>query len=157
MRLLATILLITSFLIFCISIPNKDVAFYNQISYSYIIGDFIDCKRQSAVYDSNTSNEYWNTGIEWTKELCFGTESTINDNYLIELIRLKYYLWLALQLYKRDIGRYPTEVEGMQALCINPGFSMWRGPYLNSCLTVLKKTNFSLKLSQLPEDEIFVY
>ncbi len=37
---------------------------------------------------------------------------------------------LALQLFSLDIGRYPTQREGLRALSINPGIRRWKGPYL---------------------------
>ncbi len=37
---------------------------------------------------------------------------------------------LALQLFSLDIGRYPTQKEGLRALSINPGVAKWKGPYL---------------------------
>lgn len=39
----------------------------------------------------------------------------------------------ALDLYKLDIGRYPTAPEGLKALVEKPDVSQrWRGPYLKS-------------------------
>lgn len=39
----------------------------------------------------------------------------------------------ALDLFLVDIGRYPTEQEGLQALVANPGgLASWNGPYLKS-------------------------
>ena len=37
---------------------------------------------------------------------------------------------LALQLFSLDIGRYPTQKEGLRALSVNPGVARWKGPYL---------------------------
>ena len=37
----------------------------------------------------------------------------------------------ALQLFAFDVGRYPTNEEGLQALVSNPGnLESWKGPYL---------------------------
>jgi len=37
----------------------------------------------------------------------------------------------ALDLYKLDVGRYPTQAEGLQALVEQPvGLNVWKGPYL---------------------------
>lgn len=37
----------------------------------------------------------------------------------------------AVEMYKLDVGRFPTEQEGLQALVSNPGsVSGWNGPYL---------------------------
>jgi general secretion pathway protein G len=36
----------------------------------------------------------------------------------------------ALNLYRLDVGRYPTDEEGLDALQRNPGVSNWKGPYL---------------------------
>lgn len=39
----------------------------------------------------------------------------------------------ALDLYRLDAGRYPSQSEGLQALIDKPaGVSKWRGPYLKS-------------------------
>ena len=38
----------------------------------------------------------------------------------------------ALQLFYIDVGRYPSEIEGLEALLVEPdGVSGWRGPYLD--------------------------
>jgi general secretion pathway protein G len=37
-----------------------------------------------------------------------------------------------LDLYRLEIGRYPTSQEGLDALVRNPGSSGWKGPYLKS-------------------------
>jgi general secretion pathway protein G len=38
----------------------------------------------------------------------------------------------ALNLYRLDIGRYPSEQEGLQALVTQPtGAEKWRGPYID--------------------------
>jgi general secretion pathway protein G len=38
----------------------------------------------------------------------------------------------ALNLYRLDIGRYPTEQQGLQALVTQPaGAEKWRGPYID--------------------------
>lgn len=37
----------------------------------------------------------------------------------------------ALDLYRLDVGRYPTQTEGLQALVEHPvGLNSWNGPYL---------------------------
>jgi general secretion pathway protein G len=42
-------------------------------------------------------------------------------------------LGLALDLFRLDIGRYPTQPEGLNALVQpQPGLPGWRGPYLKS-------------------------
>lgn len=38
----------------------------------------------------------------------------------------------SLDLFKDDIGRYPTQAEGLQALVADPGTEGWLGPYLKS-------------------------
>jgi general secretion pathway protein G len=43
-----------------------------------------------------------------------------------------------LDLYRLELGRYPTSAEGLQALVSDPGISNWNGPYL--------------KKSQVPKD-----
>lgn len=42
-------------------------------------------------------------------------------------------LWvlrMALEMFKRDCGRYPTTTEGIKALINNPGELTWKGPYV---------------------------
>lgn len=42
-------------------------------------------------------------------------------------------LQTALDLFLIDVGRYPTQQEGLQALVANPGvLERWRGPYLKA-------------------------
>lgn len=36
----------------------------------------------------------------------------------------------ALDLYRLDLGKYPTTQQGLQALVVNPGIEGWDGPYL---------------------------
>ena len=36
----------------------------------------------------------------------------------------------ALDQFRLDTGRYPTTLEGLNALMINPGIERWNGPYL---------------------------
>jgi general secretion pathway protein G len=38
----------------------------------------------------------------------------------------------ALDLFQLDVGRYPTQAEGLAALAVNPGIAKWEGPYLKS-------------------------
>ena len=35
----------------------------------------------------------------------------------------------ALEMFRFDVGRYPTTEEGLSALVRNPGILQWRGPY----------------------------
>ena len=43
-------------------------------------------------------------------------------------------LSLALDLFEGDVGRYPTNDEGLDALVSDPGIPNWRGPYLKGGL-----------------------
>lgn len=36
----------------------------------------------------------------------------------------------AVELFKLDVGRFPTTAEGLDALVTNPGATGWNGPYL---------------------------
>ena len=38
----------------------------------------------------------------------------------------------SLEMFKDDIGRYPTQTEGLKALVSDPGTEGWLGPYLKS-------------------------
>lgn len=38
----------------------------------------------------------------------------------------------SLEMFKDDIGRYPTQAEGLKALVADPGVEGWLGPYLKS-------------------------
>jgi general secretion pathway protein G len=41
----------------------------------------------------------------------------------------------ALQMFAFDVGRYPTNSEGLEALVSNPGnVEAWKGPYVNKAL-----------------------
>ena len=45
----------------------------------------------------------------------------------------------SLEMYKLDVGRYPTSQEGLQALLVAPsGASNWNGPYVNKSAAVPK-------------------
>ncbi|MBI4792756.1 MAG: type II secretion system major pseudopilin GspG [Deltaproteobacteria bacterium] len=39
-------------------------------------------------------------------------------------------LMTALDAYRLDMGHYPTQQEGLEALVVNPGEDKWDGPYL---------------------------
>ena len=39
-------------------------------------------------------------------------------------------LMAVLDAYRLDIGHYPTQQEGLEALVVNPGEEKWNGPYL---------------------------
>ena len=43
-------------------------------------------------------------------------------------------LSLALDLFEQDIGRYPTDEEGLRALVMDPGVSGWKRSYLKGDL-----------------------
>ena len=36
----------------------------------------------------------------------------------------------ALEIYREDVGEYPKDTEGLEALRVNPGVSGWNGPYM---------------------------
>ena len=38
---------------------------------------------------------------------------------------------VALKRYHSDVGEYPTEEQGLQALRVDPGVPGWKGPYLS--------------------------
>lgn len=40
------------------------------------------------------------------------------------------HLALALDLFETDLGRYPSEDEGLEVLVNDPGEAKWKGPYL---------------------------
>lgn len=40
-------------------------------------------------------------------------------------------LRVAVERFKRDCGRYPSEKEGLKALVRDPGVKNWKGPYVN--------------------------
>ncbi len=52
-----------------------------------------------------------------------------NDTARIEMKSMS----TALDLFLLDVGRYPTQQEGLQALVANPGgLQSWHGPYLKT-------------------------
>jgi general secretion pathway protein G len=44
---------------------------------------------------------------------------------------------IALDLFEQDIGRYPNEDEGLNALIFNPQLNNWNGPYIKSATVPL--------------------
>ncbi len=42
----------------------------------------------------------------------------------------------SLEMFKFDVGRYPTGDEGLQALLENPGVPGWSRPYLSNPATI---------------------
>src|SRR5438445_9196129 len=47
-------------------------------------------------------------------------------------------LALALEGYRMDLGRYPTDIEGLRALTVRPSaLSKWNGPYTDARRTPL--------------------
>ena len=45
-------------------------------------------------------------------------------------------LMTALRIYRLDVGAFPTEEQGLQALRTNPGIYRWNGPYLQKDVPV---------------------
>lgn len=43
-------------------------------------------------------------------------------------------LMASLDAFRLDVGRYPTQQEGLAALVINPGAEKWDGPYLKKAV-----------------------
>jgi len=43
-------------------------------------------------------------------------------------------LGLALDMFEQDVGRYPTDEEGLDSLESDPGVANWNGPYLKKGL-----------------------
>jgi len=43
-------------------------------------------------------------------------------------------LMTALDAFRLDVGRYPTQQEGLTALFANPGAEKWDGPYLKKAV-----------------------
>ncbi len=43
-------------------------------------------------------------------------------------------LMASLDSYRLDVGHYPTQNEGLEALVVNPGEDKWDGPYLQKGL-----------------------
>ena len=41
-------------------------------------------------------------------------------------------LGIAMDLFEQDVGRYPTNEEGLKVLIYNPQLRSWKGPYLKS-------------------------
>ena len=41
---------------------------------------------------------------------------------------------LSLDMFEQDVGRYPTNAEGLMSLVQNPGLTGWKGPYLKGGL-----------------------
>ena len=45
-------------------------------------------------------------------------------------------LMAAMDAYRLDVGHYPTQTEGLEALVVNPGEDKWDGPYLKKGVPV---------------------
>ena len=43
-------------------------------------------------------------------------------------------LMTSLNAYRMDVGRYPSQSDGLEALEVNPGLEKWDGPYLEKGL-----------------------
>jgi general secretion pathway protein G len=43
-------------------------------------------------------------------------------------------LFRALDVYRSDVGDFPTEAQGLEALQQNPGVEGWNGPYLKQAV-----------------------
>ncbi len=43
-------------------------------------------------------------------------------------------LMMAVEAFRLDVGRYPTQQEGLTALVINSGIEKWKGAYLKRAL-----------------------
>src|SRR5512140_1932166 len=44
----------------------------------------------------------------------------------------------AADLFRLDVGRYPSTYEGLEALISSPGLPQWTGPYLRTNGSILK-------------------
>lgn len=60
----------------------------------------------------------------------------------------------AVRLFKADIGRYPTQEEGLLALINNPGIDDWNGPYVNLIKPDPWRTQY--RLQQKPDGRLAV-
>lgn len=47
----------------------------------------------------------------------------------------------AVELYRTDVGRYPSEAEGLAALLSDPGSEAWTGPYLKDAKSIVDPWN----------------
>ncbi|MDR0274986.1 MAG: type II secretion system major pseudopilin GspG [Burkholderiaceae bacterium] len=64
----------------------------------------------------------------------------------------------AMDLFKLDVGRYPTNSEGLQALVANPGSAGgWNGPYLRGGLPVDPWNNPYHYANPGPNGDIDIY
>ena len=54
----------------------------------------------------------------------------------LQLFEPRYLMMLgqALDLFRLDLGRYPTTDEGLQALREDPGIDNWDGPYVKKAI-----------------------
>jgi general secretion pathway protein G len=50
----------------------------------------------------------------------------------------------AVELFRSDVGRYPTSAEGLNALVNDPGVDGWTGPYLKDPKAVRDPWNHAL-------------
>jgi general secretion pathway protein G len=55
---------------------------------------------------------------------------------------------IALELFRRHCGRYPTTDEGLKSLVRNPGATGWRGPYVQEMRPDLWKRPFYYRVAE---------
>lgn len=61
----------------------------------------------------------------------------------------------AVELFRSDVGRYPTAAEGLQALVSDPGVDGWTGPYLKDPKAVNDPWNRPIAYSVDPSGNSF--
>jgi len=67
------------------------------------------------------------------------------------------HLRVALELFKRDCGRYPTEEEGLKALVLNPGVEGWKHNYVVLVQRDPWRNNYRYTLDDDGEVVLFSY
>jgi general secretion pathway protein G len=61
----------------------------------------------------------------------------------------------AVELFRSDVGRYPTASEGLNALIADPGAEGWTGPYLKDPKAVFDPWNHALLYQPTSDGEHF--
>lgn len=62
----------------------------------------------------------------------------------------------SVEIFKSDVGRYPTQIEGLNALVKDPGsLTGWTGPYVKSAQSLNDPWNDPILYKLAPDDRSF--
>lgn len=126
-----------------------------KATYNYANGDYLSCIEESQKAIASTSSKDIFTNSWKLRDICRSYRRIEYQDLSKKYLEIKHQVWMGLQSYKNDIGIYPTQKEGLQALCDNPGYLSWSGPYLSSCHYVIENALLDLSLALKPRNRIY--